>query len=522
MGLFGPSKRELKANLDAAYSERDKALAERDAFVRDLHVWKRDTLDPQIKGLQGIIKAQKIALDEMGILDHADRIQRISRVQEELAQLASALVQQKADLQSELQRQSAEIEKEVGKKKAETAQQFESYKLQYEESYAVLAQRFESKKNELKELNSSVIDLKRTAQLQDLGFFNYDSPAKSSVELGVELEAVRDRIKAMLKDNSAATVIEDFTFNNSKAKGKKFANDMRKLMLRAYNAEAENAIKSVRAGNIEVAIKRLDRTRETAEKLGQFIELSINSSFHKLRIREIELANEHLQTLQQEKELEREHKSQLREQAKAEAEVKRARLAKEAELKRIQREFEDAQREAEQHRIALLEKERDHYVNVAESLEVQADEKTLSTIQAKLEDAQRAIADLDYREANLKAGYVYVLSNIGAFGESVVKIGMTRRLEPHDRVKELSGASVPFVFDTHLMVFSDNARGLEHELHKHFSEVRVNKVNPRKEYFYTTPEAVLEVLKEMEVTVVEFTREADADEYRSSLQLESA
>jgi len=522
MGLFGPSKRDLKADLDAAHAERDRAIADKEAFIRDLHVWKQDTLDPQVKGLQGIIKAQKVTLDELGLLDHADRIQRISLVQQELARLAAELVQQRNDSQSELQRRSAEVEAEVGRKRAEMAQQFDSYKLQYEESYALLAQRFEAKKDELKTLNSSVVDLKRTAQLQDLGFFDYDSPAKSSVELGVELEVVRDRIKAMLKDSSAATVIDNFSFDGSQAKGKKFANDMRKLMLRAYNAEAENAIKSVRAGNIEVAIKRLDRTRETAEKLGQFIELSIDSDFHGLRVREIELANEHLQTLQQEKELEREHKAQLREQAKAEAEVKRARLAKEAELKRIQREFEEAQREAEQHRITLLEKERDHYVNVAESPEVQADEKTLSAIQAKLEDAQRAIADLDYREANLRAGYVYVLSNIGAFGETVVKIGMTRRLEPHDRVKELSGASVPFVFDTHLMVFSDNARGLEHELHKRFSEVRVNKVNPRKEYFHTTPEAVLEVLKEMEVTVVEFTKEADADEYRSGLQLESA
>ena len=94
---------------------------------------------------------------------------------------------------------------------------------------------------------------------------------------------------------------------------------------------------------------------------------------------------------------------------------------------------------------------------------------------------------------------------------------MTRRLEPKDRVKELSGASVPFIFDTHLMVFSDNARELEHKLHKRFSAVRVNKVNPRKEYFYATPEAVLEVLKEMDVAVVEFTKEAEAVEYREGL-----
>ncbi|MCD8502161.1 MAG: GIY-YIG nuclease family protein [Bacillaceae bacterium] len=126
---------------------------------------------------------------------------------------------------------------------------------------------------------------------------------------------------------------------------------------------------------------------------------------------------------------------------------------------------------------------------------------------------------VDYREQNAKAGYVYIISNIGSFGEDVFKIGMTRRLEPLDRVNELGNASVPFNFDVHAMIFSEDAPKLENALHRAFESAQVNKVNPRKEFFNITLEEMAKVVKENHNKTVEFTKLAAAEEYRKSLKL---
>lgn len=519
MGIFGPSKKEIE--LEGKLEEAVKSL-------KDVEYWKENTLNPQMAELKETIRVQKSTLIDIGALEHTQREKLIKETKIKLEEIETEYSQRKSSLDQKLKNdldkaeqeresQSAFIESDLKYRKSTADKAYSDYEKEYSDSYNKLITDFNAKKLELEEMQDSTIRLKEVATLQDIGFFEYENPAQSSVQLASKLEQVRFKIKEMLKIGSAASVVEDFTFNNSKAQGKRFANDMKKLMLRAYNAEAENAIKSIKTGNLQTATKRLDKTREGAQKLGEFIRLTINPQFHSLRLEEVELAHEHLQTLKLESEIEKERRSQLREEAKVEAELKKAKAAKEAERKKIQEELKAEQRAIEARRKLRLEKEKGHYQNVADSPEVQADEAALASIKAKLVDTEKAIKDLDYREANARAGYVYVLSNIGAFGESVVKIGMTRRLDPRERVKELSGASVPFIFDTHLMVFSDNARELEHKLHKKFSATRVNKANPRKEYFHTTPESVLAVLKEMNVTVVEFTKEAEASEYRSGL-----
>jgi hypothetical protein len=311
------------------------------------------------------------------------------------------------------------------------------------------------------------------------------------VTLSTELEALRLQIKLAVRDGQATTATAGFTFNNSQAKGAKFVRDMSKLMLRSYNAEAENCLKSVRAGNLATAQKRLGKTVEQVERLGGMIDLHITPYYHRLRLHELELASRHLQALQVEKELERERREELRQQKQAEAE-----LAREKER---------------------LEKERTHYANVLAALIEKGDAAGAERIRAQLEDVNKAIENVDYRAANIKAGYVYVISNIGSFGPEVVKIGMTRRLEPMDRVNELGDASVPFRFDVHALFFADNALSIESMLHKHFADRRLNRVNLRREYFRATPAEVLEVLTAHRVEVLEYTVEPAAPEYRSSV-----
>lgn len=340
------------------------------------------------------------------------------------------------------------------------------------------------------QIASSIVSMRTELEIQEFGLYDFEHPAESSVSLGTELETLRQQIKQAIRSGHATSATTSFTFNNSAAKGAKFVRDMSKLMLRSYNAEAENCIKSVRAGNLVSAQKRLSTAVDQVARLGTMIQLQITPYFHGLRLRELELASRHLQALQAEKELERERREELRQQRLAEQE-----LAKEK---------------------ARLEKERSHYANVIDALVAKGDHEGAERMRNELADVERALADVDYRQANIRAGYVYVISNIGSFGPDVVKIGMTRRLEPMDRVNELGDASVPFRFDVHAMFFAEDAVAIEAMLHQHFADRRLNRVNLRREYFRATPSEVLEALREHDVEVVEFTLDAAAPEYRSS------
>lgn len=357
-------------------------------------------------------------------------------------------------------------------------------------------QRLTVAQRELDEVNKQRVDVADIVALQEVGLFDYEHPAQSSASLATELEGVRSRIKNLVREKRAVTTTSGFTFNNSVAQGKRFLNDMTKVLLRAYNAEAENAVKATKAGNLSSAQARLTRAAQQIANGGKMIELRVTDEYHELRLKELELANRHLMMLQQERELDRERRAELREQQKAEAELRREK--------------------------ERLEKERAHYLLTLAALEANGDAAGADRIRAQLADVEHAINDVDYRSANIRAGHVYVISNIGAFGENMVKIGMTRRLEPMDRVRELGDASVPFRFDVHALFFASDAVGVEGYLHKRFAEQRVNRVNLRREFFRVSPAEVLEALKQESVEVVEFTTEPAAPEYRASVGIVAA
>src|SRR5699024_8109211 len=125
----------------------------------------------------------------------------------------------------------------------------------------------------------------------------------------------------------------------------------------------------------------------------------------------------------------------------------------------------------------------------------------------------------DYRNAHALAGYVYIISNIGAFGSDVFKIGVTRRLDPLERIGELSSASVPFKFDVHALIFSYQAYQLENELHAYFDDYRINKVNNRKEFFKVPINLIEQKLAEYKDLTIDFTKDPVAEEFRESLNL---
>jgi hypothetical protein len=338
--------------------------------------------------------------------------------------------------------------------------------------------------------SGNVVELNDERVLQDVGIYRYHHPLENALAYRERLNDLAARIAEMIKARAAIEKSNMFTFDGSLAKGRAMTNDLAKLMLRAYNAEAENVVRSLRAGNTVTAIKRLDAARTAIAKLGKMMEMHIGDAFHALRIEEIELTADFLMKKEEEREAARAERERLREERKVELELAAAR--------------------------ERLEKERSHIVTVIEK--VRADGSSDPGLERKLTDIDSAIAQNDYRTANIRAGYVYVISNRGAFGGHVVKIGLTRRLEPLERIYELGDASVPFRYDVHAIFFSEDAVRLENELHECFSSRRVNWVNNRKEFFFASPAEVRTVLSEKLGNLLEFAEHAESTEYLQSIR----
>jgi hypothetical protein len=335
-----------------------------------------------------------------------------------------------------------------------------------------------------------IIELDDQRVLQDVGIYRYHHPLEAAAAYKERLGDINARVDDVIKAGRAVLAADLFTFDGSLAKGRRMVTDLSKLMLRAYNAEADNCVRSLRSGNISTAKKRLDNAMRAIEKLGVIMEMRVNPEYHQLRVEELELTADYQMKVQEERERAREERELLREQRRAEQELA-------------------AERER-------LDKERAHYASALAQLRAKGDDAAANELAVRLAEIETAIEANDYRTANIRAGYIYVISNVGALGPNMVKIGMTRRLEPLDRVRELGDASVPFRYDTHALFFSDDAVTLENELHKTFANRRVNFVNERREFFFATPAEVRDVLLEKVGGLLEFSETAEAPEYYQS------
>ena len=248
--------------------------------------------------------------------------------------------------------------------------------------------------------------------------------------------------------------------------------------------------------------ERIYKAFEVINKLGEQNHIEITDEYLTLKLNELRLVHEYQEKLYEEKEEQRRIKEQMREEEKALREIEKAKREAEKEEERYQKALEKAKLDVEQAQGAKLEKLNENIRLLEEKLRQAHEQKERAVSRAQL----------------TKSGHVYVISNIGSFGENVYKIGMTRRLDPVDRLKELGDASVPFSFDVHAMIYSENAPELENKLHKIFDSKRVNLVNLRKEFFKIN-------LDEIEQSVVEnhgeieFTKIAEAKEYRESVAI---
>jgi hypothetical protein len=345
-------------------------------------------------------------------------------------------------------------------------------------------------RTELAVTQSQIVETDEIALLQEVGIYRYRHPLDTAVAYQERLKTTRDAISSLAK-SGAVDSAQGWTVNNSRTEGAKMTRDLSKLMLRAYNAEADNLVRTLRPHSLASAIARLEKARATIAKLGSIVQIRITDEYQRWHVYELELTADYLVKVEEEKERLREERARQREEEKAIREL-----------------------EAERRR---LEKEQSHYEIALEKLRARGDEAAIAELETKLVEIQSAIKGIENREANIRAGYVYVISNFGSFGEHIVKIGMTRRLEPMDRVRELGDASVPFRFDVHALVFSHDAVGLENKLHAHFNDRRVNLVNYRREYFYVTPQEVRRALEILGTEhLLEFELVPEAAEWRQS------
>ncbi len=377
---------------------------------------------------------------------------------------------------------------------------------------AALSQSISEKNTTLLSLDNEIADRKKLIisfnddiSVQDFALYQPRYSFANSTQYKDRLAQIRDKQKDMIRANAAAT--GDFTllFNNSKAQGTKVVKDMQKLLIRAFNSECDEVINNVKYNNYDMSFRKITNSANQIAKLGQMLKICITTDYYNLKIEELQLALE----FQIKKQEEKEEQRQLR--------------AEERERVRLERELEEQRKK--------IEKEQSHYqkalLSVLKQLEEpdKSNDADLLAKRAELENQLGVIdanlQELDYREANQKAGYVYIISNIGSFGKDVYKIGMTRRLEPMERVYELGDASVPFNFDVHAMIFTDDAPKLEAALHRAFEDRKLNMVNTRREFFNVTLDEIKEVIMNNYDKTVEFVDVPDASQYRISQKMKS-
>ena len=338
-----------------------------------------------------------------------------------------------------------------------------------------LDQKISDKTNDLQELDSTIsskkseiISLDDEILVQEFGLYKPQYDFANALDYKEKLAEIRAKQKELIKNKRAVSGNTDWQVNGSASKGKKMVSDTQKLLLRAFNTECDEIVSKVKYTNFDASLNRIYKSSEAISKLGTIMNISINYPYLELKVKELRLAFEYQQKKQEEKEAQKAARAEMREAAKLQKEI-------EAQRKKI-------------------EKEQTHYQTAYEKILKQLEQnpsdddllKKKSELENQLSDIDKAMKDIDYREANQRAGYVYIISNIGAFGENVYKIGMTRRLDPQDRVDELGDASVPFNFDVHAMIFSDDAPALEAALHKAFEDRKLNMVNTRREFFNVT------------------------------------
>lgn len=397
------------------------------------------------------------------------------------------------------------VDSEVSKRKAalETlCSKLSELEKVYKDKDSALNQDYLQHKAIYENLRKEVSLLEENLENISYGLYKPHYDYKTSEEFKQKLEEIIDRQKQAIKNETAIYCPVKWEVGGSKAEGAKMTKHYSKLMLRAFNGECDAAIAKVRWNNIGNMEARIEKAYEAINKLGSTHQISVTKEYFNFKLQELRLEFELQEKLYQEKEEQRKIREQMREEEKAQREIEKARKDAEEEEERNGKALQKARAEIENAKGKELER-------LTEKIKILEE-----NLQKAHELKERAIS----RAQLTKSGHVYIISNIGSFGDSVYKIGMTRRLEPIDRIDELGDASVPFDFDVHGLIYSENAPELENIIHKKLESKRVNLVNRRAEFFDTTIDELEAIVNELNLNM-QLTKLAEAKEYRESLSL---
>ena len=448
----------------------------------------------------------------MGLFDFLKKkeFEEINQLKSELESLKKIEldgIEEIKQLKSQLERYKpiSNIEEEAGRQKKSLEELISSENskiLSLQDKFNALSSDYENALGIYTKLRKEVSVFESKLDLIEFGIYEPVYDFERSDDYRAEQNKVIELQKSMIADDSAAMCNANWTVEGSEAKGRAVVKVYKKLMLRAFNGECDVLIAKVKWNNVNQMIERMQKLFDAINKLGVGFKVYLNSRYFDLKIKELSLEYEYQVKRQKEKEEIKAIQEELREEERA------------------KREYEQAQREAEKEEAnyqKALEKARAEFESTTgdkhEKLQAKTDKLELELKEAQ-EKKERAMS----MAQQTKRGHVYIISNIGSFGENVYKIGMTRRLEPTDRVKELGDASVPFQFDIHAMIYSDEAPTLENELHKAFTNKKVNMLNNRKEFFNVTIDEIEEKVGEIGIAA-EFSKLPEAMEYRETLAI---
>jgi len=357
-----------------------------------------------------------------------------------------------------------------------------------------------------KEIYDSLIDeiniLKDDLNIMAHGLYEPRYDFDTSDEFKDQIKIIRLKQKELIRNKEAVSVLTVWEISGSKVEGRKMTTRMTRIALRAFNGECDSIVSKVSWNNVDKMEERIDRSFDAINKMLETMNMEISYNYRGLKEEELYANHEYKEKKYEEKEEIRQIRAEEKEEKKVIMEAEKARKAAENKQKL----FEEALAKAREE-LGLLSED-----------EMKEKSKQIKELEQKLKNAladkERAISQAQLT----KAGHVYVISNIGSFGENIYKIGLTRRLEPEIRVRELGDASVPFHFDIHAMMFSEDAPSLEHKLHEIFEGKRVNLVNRRKEFFKITLEDIEKEAKKIN-SEVEFYYTTESKEYKQTLAL---
>lgn len=318
----------------------------------------------------------------------------------------------------------------------------------------------------------------------------------ASSEIKSKLELIKVEEANLIKNDEAVKIQASLS--------KKEANAQKRQILRSFNSEVGTLLSNITVKNTDKMRTKITQSYTALNKLYEIDGVSLTPDFLENKLQQLDLMHSYQLKLELEKEQQLAIKEQMMEEEKVRREI-------EQEKKKIAKEEKQFNTE--------LSKMLSYLSKANNDIEKNIYAEKIKELEEKLQLLEKDKNNVLEREANTRAGFVYVISNIGSFGENVFKIGMTRRLEPMDRVKELGSASVPFEFDVHAMIFSDDAPALENMLHKEFRNYQMNKINSRKEFFKVDLQKIADVVKERFNATTEFTMTAKAEQYYESLKM---